>query len=101
MFILKRGEYCPNVHVSNGHQVIDITNGHFIHAGPLLKRDWSFYLSISHMFGNRTKQVVLSKCCLLIHMIKWGKLVLREYENIMSNASLNMYETSLNMYTDE
>jgi hypothetical protein len=30
--------------LSGGHWIIDITNGHFIHAGPLLKRDRSFYL---------------------------------------------------------
>ena len=34
--------YCPNVPLSGGHQVNDITNGHFIHTGPLLKRDQSF-----------------------------------------------------------
>jgi hypothetical protein len=37
---------CPNVPLSGGHRVIDVTNGNFIHAGPLLKRDRSFYLSI-------------------------------------------------------
>jgi hypothetical protein len=26
---------CPNVPLSSGHRVIDITNGHFIHASPL------------------------------------------------------------------
>jgi hypothetical protein len=25
--------------LSGGHRVIDITNGHFIHTNPLLKRD--------------------------------------------------------------
>jgi hypothetical protein len=32
--------------LSGGHWVIGITNGHFIHAGPLLKRDQSFYLYV-------------------------------------------------------
>ena len=33
-----------NVPLSIGHRVIDITNMHFIHIGPLLKRDHSFNL---------------------------------------------------------
>ena len=33
-----------HVPLSSGHRVIGITNGHFIHAGPLLKWGRSFYL---------------------------------------------------------
>jgi hypothetical protein len=32
--------------LSSGHRVIDITNGHFIHAGPLEEIGVSIYLSI-------------------------------------------------------
>ena len=31
--------------LSGGHQVIDITNGHFIHAGPFKGTGVSIYLS--------------------------------------------------------
>ena len=34
----------PNVPLSRGHQVIDITNGHFIHAIPLAGTRVSIYL---------------------------------------------------------
>ena len=34
----------PNVPLSSGHRVIDITNGHFIHAGPLEGTGVSIYL---------------------------------------------------------
>ena len=45
--------------------------------------------------GN-TKEVVLSRCRLLINMTKWRKVVvlLREYKN-MSNMSFKIYTTSL------
>jgi hypothetical protein len=35
------GKYVP---LSSGHRVIDITNGHFIHAGPLEGIGVSIYL---------------------------------------------------------
>ena len=36
--------YEPNPPCSVGIGFIEIMNGHFIHAGPLLERDRSFYL---------------------------------------------------------
>jgi hypothetical protein len=35
---------CPNVPLSSGHRVIDITKGHFIHTGPLEGIGVSIYL---------------------------------------------------------
>jgi hypothetical protein len=37
-------QYLVNVPLSGGHWVIDITNGHFIHAGPLEGTIVSIYL---------------------------------------------------------
>jgi hypothetical protein len=40
------GGYGPNVPLSSGHRVIDITNEHFIHTGPLEGIGVSIYLEV-------------------------------------------------------
>jgi hypothetical protein len=40
--------------LSSGHRVIDIMNGHFIHAGPLEGIGVSIYLSIYENYNWKT-----------------------------------------------
>ena len=52
-----------------GHRVIDITNGHFIHAGPLEGTRVSIYLEAR--CGNEEITIYLVVLCVQVQTARW------------------------------
>ena len=47
--VITRKNLNYHISINSGHRVIDITNGHFIHVGPLEGTRVSIYLSINNL----------------------------------------------------
>ena len=89
--------YCPNVPLSGGHRVIDITNKHFIHAGPFKGTGVSIYLLLPILYPEKPKRLSITMANTIFgalsgaRLVNWGDLFKNWWRNRSPTSARNPF----------